>query len=121
MVEVLYDTGFAAYFGAVTKGKVLSVLPNLYDQTSKDISSDTATSTSRMLESVNALRKAQGLAEVTLDANLSKLALFKAQDMSDHDYVGHVDSAGGYILDTAKRASVTIATSIGENVAGGTV
>ncbi len=108
LVEVLYDTGFAAYLGPVMNGKVLPILPNVYDLASKDVSTDVASAQSDMLASINAIRKKRGLSPVALDANLNRLANFKAQDMADNNYVGHVDSQGGYIVDTAKRAGVEL-------------
>lgn len=56
-----------------------------------------------------------------MDANLTALADFKAKDMTNNLYVGHVDSRGEYILGTAKRAGIRVLGSVGENVAGGTV
>jgi uncharacterized protein YkwD len=41
-----------------------------------------------------------------------RLAQFKAQDMSDGDYVGHVDSQGGYILDMSKRLGIEVSGSV---------
>lgn len=121
LVEVLYDTGFAAYLAPVQNGKVLSILPNVYDLASKEMTTNIPWETTQMLASINAARAKKNLPTLILDSELSRLALFKAKDMADNNYIGHTDSQGGSILDTATRANVTIMNSIGENVAGGSV
>ncbi|MFZ4461236.1 MAG: CAP domain-containing protein [Patescibacteria group bacterium] len=92
LVEVLYDTGFAAYLAPIQNGKVLSILPNVYDLASKDMTTNIPWETTQMLASINAIRAKKNLPALVLDAELSRLALFKAKDMADNGYVGHTDS-----------------------------
>jgi rare lipoprotein A (peptidoglycan hydrolase) len=121
LVEVNYDTGFAAIIEPVLHGDVLAILPNEYDFSNRAIETDATRASNQVFDSINAVRKQAGLPALQLDPTLSRLAQIKAQDMSDNDYVGHVDSEGVYIRDTGKRVGIDIAQSIGENVAGGTV
>lgn len=121
LVEVNYDNGFAAIIEPVIHGNVLAILPNEYDFSNREIETSTIAAVNQTLASVNAVRKKAGLNPVEMDNTLSKVAQFKAKDMSDNNYVGHIDSQGEYIRETAKRAGFAIAGSLGENVAGGTV
>ena len=121
LVEVNYDTGFPAYIVPVNNGDVLSVLPNAFDLVDREITTTAPVATQNILASINLIRSKQGLDPLVSDATLGALAVIKAQDMSDHGYVGHTDSQGGHIRDTAKRNGITVTGSIGENVAGGTV
>jgi uncharacterized protein YkwD len=60
-----------------------------------------------------------GSPTLTLDSTLSKLAMIKAQDMANNNYVWHADSKWVHILGTAKNNNIVIQGAIGENVAGG--
>ncbi len=121
LVEVNFDTGFAAIIEPVNNGKVLAILPNSYDFANRTIESNAKSVITDTLAAINTIRTQAGLSALSLDNNLSNLAQYKAKDMSDHGYVGHPDSQGVFILDTAKRAGITVRGSVGENVAGGTV
>jgi uncharacterized protein YkwD len=102
----------------VSYGNVLPILPNAYDFASRTIETRSQSVIDATLTSLNSLRSKAGLKPLVLDPTLSKLALFKAKDMADHNYVGHQDSQGGYILETAERAGISLRGSVGENVAG---
>ncbi len=121
LVEVNFDNGFAAIIEPVVYGNVLAILPNEYDFVNRDIETNASTAVKQTFDSINQVRKQAGLDALQIDPNLSKIAQFKAQDMSDNNYVGHVDSQGVFIRDTGKRIGVVITSSMGENVAGGTV
>lgn len=108
LVEVNYDTGFAAVIHPVSNGDVFAILPNEYDSTTIAIEKSQEIAVANTLASINTLRKAQGLSTLTLDTTLSELAAYKAKDMADHNYVGHADSQGKFILDTAKRAGIKV-------------
>ncbi len=118
----MYSNGFPAYNGPVVhKSGVAAILPNEYDSMGKDTDSDVSIAPQNALRFVNAIRKKAGKPPLVLDATLGRLARFKAEDMAEHNYVGHDDSAGAKINGTAKRAGIEIGTSLGENVAGGSV
>jgi uncharacterized protein YkwD len=122
LVEVMYVNGFPAFNAPVVFGSpVITLLPNEYDNASKDSSTDLSTVSSDALRYVNALRAKVGKSRIVLDSELTRLAQFKAQDMAAYNYVGHDDSQGQKITGTAKRAGVSLAGSVGENVAGGSV
>lgn len=121
LFEVNFENGFAAIIEPVINGNVLAILPNEFDYANRTIESSIATAMDQTLDSINKVRKKAGLEAVKIDATLARLAQYKAQDMSDNNYVGHVDSEGEYIRDTGKRIGIEIPGSIGENVAGGTV
>lgn len=121
LVEVNYESGFAAIIEPVVYGNVLAILPNEYDFSNRELETSVTTAINQTLESINVIRKKAGLKEVAIDGTLAKLAQYKAKDMSDNNYVGHIDSEGDYIRETGKRAGITVPGSLGENVAGGTV
>lgn len=122
MFEVMYATGFPAFNGPVSHGAgAVPLLQNEYDAATKDTDSDLSDVVPNALRFVNAVRKKVGKAALVSDPDLDRLARFKANDMADHNYVGHDDSAGQKIIGTATRAGITIAGSVGENVAGGSV
>ena len=123
LLEVMYSNGFAAYNAPFTFGSpVVATLPNEYDGASKDVGTvDAATVSADALRFVNALRTKVGKTNLGTDADLTRLAQFKAEDMADHNYVGHDDSKGEKITGTAKRAGVALLGGVGENVADGSV
>lgn len=122
LVEVMYSNGFPAYNGPIVhQSGVASILPNEYDSMGKDTDSDVSVAPQNALRFINAIRKKAGKPALVLDSNLERLARFKAEDMAENNYVGHDDSAGAKINGTAKRAGIEIGSSLGENVAGGSV
>jgi len=121
LVELNYDTGFAAYNGPVVYGPVLPILPSELDLASKEISPNAATVQTNSLVFINTIRSKTGKSTLSLDDTLTGLATIKAQDMVDHNYLGHTDSAGQSIVGTAKRNGIRLSGSVGENVAGGNV
>ncbi len=122
LVELNYDTGFAAINVPIVIGDdILPIAPNTVDRM-RDEDTDSLDATRRAsLSYLNALRAEQGLGNLRLSDTLNELAQIKAQDMADHGYVGHVDSTGVYINGTAKRFGFDIDFSLSENVAGGNV
>lgn len=122
LVEVMYSTGFPAYNGPIVhRSGVAPILPSEYDLMTKDTDSDISVAPQNALRFINAIRKKVGKPTLVLDASLERLARFKAEDMAEHNYVGHDDSAGAKINGTAKRAGIEIRSGLGENVAGGSV
>lgn len=122
MVEVNYDTGFAAVNVPVVIGT--SALPlgtNVIDRMRDEDYSSVDEVERASLEFLNGLRAQYGLGKLRLSDKLGQLAQIKADDMAVNSYVGHVDSYGVYIDGTAKREGISITKSISENVAGGNV
>jgi len=118
LVELNYESGFAAYNGPVVYGNFLPVLPNNYDNIQKDISnSDVSIVATESLKFVNNIRSISGKSTLTLDNNLSNLAIIKANDMAIHNNLSHTDSYGDKISDTAKRNNIKLIGNIGENIA----
>lgn len=116
-----YDTGFAAYNGPIVYGDILPLLPNDYDGVKKDIGTDSSGVAIRSLAFINTVRAKSGKSSISLDDTLSNLATIKANDMAVHNNLSHWDSNGDRISGTAKRNSIRLTGSIGENVAGGNV
>lgn len=122
MVEIMYSSGFPAFNGPVVhKGNVVALMPNEYDAVSKETDSNLSDVVPNALRFMNAIRKKAGKPALTSDPTLEQLAKYKANDMAEHNYVGHDDSVGHKISGTAKRAGIQIAGGVGENVAGGSV
>lgn len=69
----------------------------------------------RMLDGVNALRKAAGLAPLTLNAQLNAAAATHSRDMSVQNRPWHFGSDGSSPLDRAKRVGFT-GQLLGENI-----
>lgn len=108
LVEVNYDTGFAAVVTPVTYGPAFPILPNILDLTSRSVESTTTGIVDRTLENINSLRAKQSLGTLTVDPTLTRLAQAKADDMGINNYVGHTDSTGVKIDGTAKRLGIPL-------------
>ncbi|GEB34912.1 CAP domain-containing protein [Brevibacillus parabrevis] len=67
---------------------------------------------------VNQERAKAGLAPVTMDATLSKVALAKAADMSNNNYFDHTSPTYGSPFDMMKQFGISYMTA-GENIAMG--
>lgn len=63
----------------------------------------------------------QGSDMLTLDAELTRLAQMKADDMVARGYQAHRDPDGNYIDGFAKKRGFVLETSLGENIAYGTI
>jgi len=123
IVEINYETWFAALNIPVLRGSVLPLLPNLSDAIEKSaiVSMTSQEAQKKSLTMLNDFRTSLGMSKLETSITLTKLAMIKAQDMADNNYIGHVDSSGTRILGTAKRNKIEISGSIGENVAGGEI
>ncbi|WP_152392372.1 CAP domain-containing protein [Paenibacillus guangzhouensis] len=71
-----------------------------------------------VLRLVNEQRASAGLNALTMDANLSKMALVKAQDMIQNNYFDHNSPTYGSPFDMMKKFGITF-NSAGENIAKG--
>ncbi len=69
----------------------------------------------RMLDGVNSLRRAAGLAPVTLDAKLNAAAATHSRDMSVQNRPWHFGSDGSSPLDRARRVGFS-GHIVGENI-----
>lgn len=72
----------------------------------------------KVVELTNAERAKQGLAPLTLDTQLSKVARIKSQDMKDHNYFDHNSPTYGSPFDMMKKFGISY-SSAGENIAMG--
>ena len=72
----------------------------------------------KAVELTNAERAKQGLAPLTLDPALSKVARAKSQDMKDKNYFDHNSPTYGSPFDMMKSFGISY-TSAGENIAMG--
>ncbi|HRI36856.1 MAG TPA: CAP domain-containing protein, partial [bacterium] len=122
LVEVNYDTGFAAVNVPIVIGNSsLPLAANVIDQMREEDYASIDEVDRASLEFLNALRARYGLGKLRLSDKLDRLAQIKADDMAANSYVGHVDSEGVYIDGTAKRHDISLTKSLSENVAGGNV
>lgn len=88
---------------------------DLSDATPVDLGTDTPKLRTQMLALVNQDRAAHRLPPIVLDANLSKLAQFRSDDMVANHYFGHWDSQGRNANDL--RMNYGIQTLVAENLA----
>ncbi|PLT28708.1 CAP domain-containing protein [Peribacillus deserti] len=72
----------------------------------------------KVVELTNAERSKQGLAALKVDAELSKVARIKSQDMHDKNYFDHNSPTYGSPFDMMKKFGITY-KSAGENIAQG--
>ena len=72
----------------------------------------------KVVELTNAERAKQGLAPLTLDTELSKVARTKSQDMKNKNYFDHNSPTYGSPFDMMKSFGISY-TSAGENIAMG--
>ncbi len=123
IVEVNYETWFAALNTPILRGAVLPLLSNPSDVIEKSniVSMTSQEAQKRSLTLMNDFRTSLGMSKLEVSTTLTKLAMIKAQDMADNNYIGHVDSSGTRILGIAKRNKIEIMGAIGENVAGGEI
>ena len=95
---------------------------NATADTNKTPATETNTSVSafekKVVELTNAERAKQGLAPLTLDTELSKVARAKSQDMKDKNYFDHNSPTYGSPFDMMKSFGISY-KSAGENIAQG--
>ena len=72
----------------------------------------------KVVELTNAERAKQGLAPLTLDTELSKVARTKSEDMKNKNYFDHTSPTYGSPFDMMKSFGISY-TSAGENIAMG--
>ncbi|WP_216624842.1 CAP domain-containing protein [Paenibacillus foliorum] len=72
----------------------------------------------QVLDIVNQERSKAGLTPLTMNAELSKMAMVKAQDMSNNNYFDHNSPTHGSPFDMMKEFGITY-NSAGENIAKG--
>lgn len=103
-VLVVLVAGLLALTGCVSTGPTMGAdgkpLPQIYRLKDKDL----AKVQFRMLDSVNALRAANGAAALSLSAELNAAAATHARDMSVQNRPWHFGSDGSSPLDRVRRA-----------------
>ncbi|WP_169084823.1 CAP domain-containing protein [Paenibacillus sp. PL91] len=72
----------------------------------------------KVLQIVNAERSKAGLSSLSMDSNLSKMAMVKAQDMINNQYFDHNSPTYGSPFDMMKKFQITY-NAAGENIAKG--
>ncbi|KZS48487.1 SCP-like extracellular [Paenibacillus glucanolyticus] len=72
----------------------------------------------QVLDLVNKERSKAGLGSLTMDEELSKMAMAKAEDMYDNNYFDHNSPTHGSPMDMMKEYGITY-NSAGENIAKG--
>ncbi|MWV42845.1 SCP-like extracellular [Paenibacillus sp. HJL G12] len=72
----------------------------------------------QVLDLVNQERSKAGLSSLSMDGDLSKMAMAKAQDMYDNNYFDHNSPSHGSPFDMMKEYGITY-NSAGENIAKG--
>jgi uncharacterized YkwD family protein len=88
------------------------------EQTTAQTTSSVSAFEKQVVELTNAERAKQGLAPLTLDTELSKVARTKSQDMKDKNYFDHNSPTYGSPFDMMKSFGVSY-KSAGENIAQG--
>lgn len=113
---ILRDTAPAGSPADQTANPQQSANPQL---TSTPQQSDNSSqSVQQVLDLVNQERTKEGLNPLSLNSDLSKMALAKAKDMYDNDYFDHQSPTYGSPFDMMKSFGITYNTA-GENIAEG--
>jgi uncharacterized YkwD family protein len=81
-------------------------------------SADSSQFAQQVLDIVNQERKKEGLPALTMNSELSKMAMAKAQDMYNNNYFDHQSPTYGSPFDMMKSFGITYNTA-GENIAKG--
>lgn len=117
VVEVSGKDGIALAILPVYSKGFIPILPDFFDlhpRKKSDKNIDEATARSEGLALVNEFRNANGLTSLKNDQKLEELAQFRAEDMRDRSYFGHVSPDGKDANDI--RAGFAIKTSVSENI-----
>lgn len=88
-LETVLESGYAHFNVPLTQGNVWSILSGLSNKEKTTLESDKTKAEAYILESINNKRKNLGRSALTKDADLTAIALEKANNMALHDYVGH--------------------------------
>ena len=88
------------------------------DKENTSTSTEVSAFEQEVLELTNAERTKAGLAPLTLDTELSKVARIKSQDMKDQNYFSHTSPTYGSPFDMMKTFGISY-TSAAENIAQG--
>lgn len=100
---------------------VTSIKPNTTPTKSTQNSGQTSTisnEANEVIKLVNIERSKNGLAPIKVNAELSKVATTKAQDMIDKNYFNHTSPTYGTPFDMMKKFNINY-TAAGENIAYG--
>jgi uncharacterized YkwD family protein len=81
-------------------------------------SADSSQFAQQVLDIVNQERTKAGLSPLTMDGNLTKVAMAKAQDMYNNNYFDHQSPTYGSPFDMMNKFGITYNTA-GENIAKG--
>lgn len=100
-----------------TKPVTPSSKPNPTPQPNPDKSSDLSYQQSKMLELVNSERSKAGLKPLLWDADLARVANYKAIDMVQNNYFSHSSPTYGSPFDMMKQFGIQYRAA-GENLAG---
>jgi len=79
---------------------------------------DAQSAAARLLESINSERAHSGLAPLTLDERLTRIALAHDADMLEHGFVGHTSKTTGDAADRVARAGIRSGLTL-ENIGRG--
>jgi uncharacterized protein YkwD len=95
---------------------VYAGVPEPHETEAAHVAASPEEAESRMLELLNEARKTAHLGPLAPDAELRAIALGHSEDMSKHDFFGHVSPTTGSIEDRIRRSGVAVSLA-GENVA----
>ena len=113
------------YVGMVSKQYIKLIYPTQNSTGTQDSSTPSQTENTNGLTAdeqevfnlVNAKRTATGLAALSIDAEVQKVARDKAQDMVDNNYFSHTSPTYGSPFDMMKNYGIKY-NAAGENIAG---
>lgn len=94
------------------------VNPPSQDEEIPDTGSEMNEYEKEVIRLVNEIRVANGLGELVLDEELSRVARIKSQDMKDNNYFSHTSPVYGSPFDMMKKFGISYKTA-GENIARG--
>jgi len=121
ILELVRNDGIAYANIVIPRGNIWSIIDPLTDLEIRTVRKNTDIVRQSILLEINTLRKQINKNSVILDPTLSILAQAKVDDMIARNYQSHADPEGNYIDGLAKKLSLNIEGSIGENIGYGNV
>lgn len=113
--EMLATDGRVLHMGTIYPEGTTPLLPGEEEERQVETTVSQSEYEAVMLALVNEERKQKGVANLSYDENIAKLAQFRADDMCDQDYLSHTDTDGKEVNDY--RALFGVQSRVAENIA----
>lgn len=117
-LETVLENGYAYFNIPVYQGEVWSIVPLFTIKERITLEENVPLVQEYTLNKINSLRESLGRKSLTLDTDLTRIAMEKANNMANNNYIGHWTPEGMDILAFAKSIGLPTPNTLAENVAG---